>query len=106
MTNIKQHEGETLRSYLRHFKDEAARVHSAPEGGVLFAAMGGVHPKIKLWNDLQERDCRTLEEFYARVEKYLRVENVEEALGKADSPTKNSKDKKRKHEELKSNDQK
>ena len=52
-------------------------------------------------------DCRTLEESYAKVEKYLRVENVEEALGKADSPTKNSKDKKekkKKREEFKSND--
>ena len=65
-----------------------------------------VHPKTKLWNDLQERDCRTLEEFYARDEKYLRVENAEETLRKADSPTKNSKNKKRKHEEPKLNDQK
>ena len=23
--------------------------------------------KTKLWNDMEERDCRTLEEFYARV---------------------------------------
>ena len=109
MTNIKQREGETLKSYLKHFNDEAAKVHSVPEDGVLFAAMGGVCPKTKLWNDLQERDCRTLEEFYARAEKYLRVENTEEALGKTDSPIKNPKDKKekkRKNEESKPNDQK
>ena len=71
--------------------------------------MGGVHPKTKLWNDLQEIDYRTLEEFYARAQKYLLVENVDEALGKAYSLTKNSKDKKekkRKPEESKSNDQK
>ena len=71
--------------------------------------MGGVHPKTKLWHNLQEKDCRTLKEFYARAEKYLRVENVEEALGKVDSPTKISKDKKekkRKHEVPKPNDQK
>ena len=52
LTNIKQREGETLKSYLKRFSDEAARVHNAPEDGVLFAAMGGVHPKTKLWNDL------------------------------------------------------
>ena len=71
--------------------------------------MGGVPPKTQLWNDLQERDYRTLEEFYARDEKYLFIENVEVALGKADYPTKNSKDKKekkRKLKESKSNDQK
>ena len=109
MTNIKQREGETLKSYLKRFSDEAARVHSAPKGRVLFASMGGGCPKTKLWKDLQERDCRTLEEFYATIEKYLRVGNAEEALGKADSPTKNSKDKKEKkskHEESKPNDQK
>ena len=109
MTNIKQCKGETFKSYLKWFSDEATRVHSVPESRVLFAAMGGVRPKTKLWNDLQKRDCRTFEEFYARTEKYLRVENAEEALGKADSPTINSKDKKekkRKHEEPKLNDQK
>ena len=56
---------------------------------------------------MQERDCRTLKEFYARAEKYLLVENAKEALGKIDSPTKNSKDKKekkRKPEESKPND--
>ena len=109
MTNIKKREGETFKSYLKWFNDKAARVHSVPEGGVLFYAMGGVRPKTKLWNDLQERDCRTLEEFYAKAEKYLCVENVEEALGKDDSPTKNSKDKKEnksKPEESKPNDQK
>ena len=36
----------------------------------------------------------------------MRVENVEDALGKANSPIKNFEYKKRKHEELKSNDQK
>ena len=68
--------------------------------------MGGVYPKTKLWNNLQERDSTTLEEFYAKAEKYLCVENANEALGKADSPTKNSKDKKRKQEEPKPDDQK
>ena len=110
MTNIKQCEGETLKFYLKRFNDEAARVHSAPEGGVLFAAMSGVCLKTKLWNDLQERDCRALEEFYARAEKYLRIENTEEALGKIDSSTKNPKENKkemkRKNEESKPNDQK
>ena len=109
MTNIKQREGETLKSYLKHFSDEAARVYSVSEGGVLFAAMGRVCSKTKLWNNLQERDCRTLEEFYARAEKYLCLKNTEEALGKTDSPTKNpedKKEKKRKNEESKPNDQK
>ena len=71
--------------------------------------MGGVRPKTKLWNDLQERDCRTLEEFYARAEKYLRVKNTEEALGKTNSPIKDPKDKKekkKKNEKSKPNDQK
>ena len=68
--------------------------------------MGGVCPKTKLWNNLKERDYMTLKEFYVRAEKYLRVENVEEAQGKANSPTKNSKDKKRKHKEPKPNEQK
>ena len=54
--------------------------------------MGGVYLKTKFWNDLQKG---TFKEFYARAEKYLRVENAEEALGKADFPTKNPRIRKR-----------
>ena len=67
--------------------------------------MGGVCPKSKLWNDLQERDCRALEEFYVRAEKYLHVENTVEAFEKIDSPIKSpkedKKEKRRKNEESK-----
>ena len=52
LTNIKQCEGKTLKSYLKWFSNEATRVHSTPEGGVLFTVIGGVCPKTKLWNDL------------------------------------------------------
>ena len=43
--------------------------------------------ETKLRNDLLERDRRTFEEFYTRAEKYLHIENAEEALENTYSPT-------------------
>ena len=91
LTNIKQREGETLKSYLKQFSDEATRVHSVPKGGILFTAMGGVYPKTKLWNDLQERDCRTFEEFSANAEKYLHLRMLKRPWGKLTPPPKTPK---------------
>ena len=64
--------------------------------------MGGVRPKTKLWNDLQKKDCKTLEEFYAKTEKYLCVENAEGALGKAEPLPKTPRTRKKRKGNLKS----
>ncbi|PON44063.1 hypothetical protein PanWU01x14_269990 [Parasponia andersonii] len=42
--------------------------------------MAGVRPETKLWEKLLERECRTLEDFYRRVGRHLRLESSHENL--------------------------
>ncbi|PON66054.1 hypothetical protein PanWU01x14_112810 [Parasponia andersonii] len=73
---------ETLRSYLNRFTSELAKVNNPPEGGVLNLMMARVRPETKLCEELLERECRTLEEFYRRVGRHIRVESLCENLHK------------------------
>ncbi|PON68759.1 hypothetical protein PanWU01x14_093650, partial [Parasponia andersonii] len=43
---------------------------------------GWVRPETKLWEELLERECRTLEDFYRRVGRHLRLESSRENLQK------------------------
>ncbi|PON35783.1 hypothetical protein PanWU01x14_333490 [Parasponia andersonii] len=40
--------------------------------------MAGVRLETKLWEKLLKRECRTLEDFYRRVGRHLRVESSRE----------------------------
>ena len=39
--------------------------------GVLEHIMSGVLPETKLWEELQDQDCRILAEFYRKASKHL-----------------------------------
>ncbi|PON70440.1 hypothetical protein PanWU01x14_081090, partial [Parasponia andersonii] len=79
---IRQGLEETLRSYLNRFTSELAKVNNLPEGRVLTLMMVEVRPKTKLWEELLEREYKTLEDFYQRVGRHLRVEFCQENLHK------------------------
>ena len=52
--------------------------------------MAGVQAETKLWEELLERECRTLEDFYRRVGRHLRVESSRENLHKTKGGGKDS----------------
>lgn len=73
----------SLKSYINHFNAEFLKVSYALDVGVLAHLTSGVLPKIRFWDDLQDKDCKTLPEFYRMAGKYLRIENIQEALDTA-----------------------
>ena len=87
MGNVKQKKGESLKLYLNHFTTEQARVRWAPDEGVLVHLTNGVLPRIPLWDELQQKECRSIRKFYKKASKLLKLENLKEALHKAQEAT-------------------
>ena len=80
LDNVKQREIKSLKSYLARFNAELARVTYALDEGVLAHITFGVLSESKLWEELQEKECRTLADFNRKEDKHLRIENSKKAL--------------------------
>ena len=80
LTSIKQGLHETLKAYVRSFNKELSAIHNPQENGVLMAAISGVQPETPFWDKLQKDECKTLQEFYRRVDKIMRLENAKEVV--------------------------
>ena len=46
----------------------------------MMATISGVRPDTPLWDKLQKDECKTLAEFYRRVDKIMRLETAREAI--------------------------
>ena len=44
------------------------------------AAISGVRPETLFWDKLQKDECKTLEEFYKRADKIMRLETAREVV--------------------------
>ena len=89
--NVKQKKGETLKSYINHFNDVSNFLIWSPDVGVLSHLTNGVLPETPLQDDLQQKECHSIEEFYRKVRKYLKLEDSKEALRKAKGALTNKK---------------
>ena len=69
-----------MKSYLNHFTIEQARVKWALDTGVLAHLTNEVQSR---WDKLQQKECRSTNEFYKKASKFLKLENSKEALHKA-----------------------
>ena len=49
--------------------------------------MNGVLHKALFWDELQQKKCRSVDEFYRKVRKYLKLEDSKEALRKTEGAT-------------------
>ena len=65
---------------------ELACVTYATNEGVLAYVTFGVLLESKLWEGLEEQDCKTLTEFYKKVGKHLQIKSSKEALYKSQDP--------------------
>ena len=81
--NVKQKNGESLKSYLNHFIIELAHVRWALDAGILAHLTNGVLSETPLWDELQQKECRNVGEFYRKANKFLKLENSKEASNKA-----------------------
>ncbi|XP_062075804.1 uncharacterized protein LOC133779923 [Humulus lupulus] len=66
LTNVRQHPGESLKSYLAKFNIEVARV--------------GVLPGSPLWDDMQRKPVRSIVEFNTQAQRFVNVEEARSAL--------------------------
>ena len=53
------------------------------EGGILAHLTNGVLPETPFWEELQQKECRSVSEFYRKANKFLKLENSKDALHKA-----------------------
>ena len=54
----------------------------SPDAGILAHLNNGVLPKTLFWDELQQKECWRVDEFYWKARKYLKLEDSKEALHK------------------------
>ena len=69
-----------LKAYIKYFNDELATIHNLQENRVMMAAISGVRPKTPFWDKLQKDKCKSLQEFYRRTDKIMRLKTAREAV--------------------------
>ena len=52
------------------------------DAGILAHLTNGVLPETPFWDELQQKECRSVDEFYRKARKYLKLEDSKEALRK------------------------
>ena len=85
--NLKQKQGETLKSYINYFNDMSNFVTWSPDARILAHLTNGVLLEISFWDELQQKECRKVDEFYRKACKYLKLEDTKEALCKIKGTT-------------------
>ena len=85
--NVKQKKGETLKLYINRFNDMSNFVTWSPHAGILTHLMNGVPPETPFWDKLQQKECRSVDEFYRKSHKYLKLEDSKEAMHKTKGTT-------------------
>ena len=85
--NVKQKKGETLQSYINYFNEMSNFVVWSLVAGILAHLTNGVLLKTAFWDELQQKECRSVDEFYRKACKYLKLEDFKDALRKADRAT-------------------
>ena len=91
LVNIEQKKGESLKSYINCFNKTLAFVMWSPDRGILAHLTNRVLPEILLWDKLQQKECRSVNEFYRKASKFLKLEDSKEALHKAEKASANKK---------------
>ena len=85
--NVKQKKGETLKSYINHFNDMSNFVTWWSDARILAHLTNGVLPEAPFWDELQQKECRSVDEFYRKVCKNLKLEDSKEAMRKIEGMT-------------------
>ena len=67
--NVKQKKGETLKSYINHFNDMSDFVTWSPDAGILAHLTNGVLPKTPFRDELQQKECQSIDKFYRKARK-------------------------------------
>ena len=69
----------------------SAYVTWSPDTGILAHLTNEVLPETPFWDELQQKEYRSVNEFYRKASKFLKLENSEEALHKVEGTPTNKK---------------
>ena len=58
-----------------------------PNVGILAHLINWVLPGTPFWDELQQKECQSVDEFYRKAQKYLKLEDSKEALRKTEGMT-------------------
>ena len=72
---------ESLKSYLNYFTTELAYVIWTLDASILAHLTNGVLPETPFWEELQQKECRSVSEYFRKANKFLKLENSKEDKG-------------------------
>ena len=72
-----------LEVLLEPFIEESAYVRWTLDAGILAHLTNRVLPETSFWDELQQKEYRSVSKFYRKENKFLKLENSKEALYKA-----------------------
>ena len=73
-----------MKSYINHFNEMSNFMMWSPDVRVLAHLTNGVLPETPFWDELQQKECRSVSEFYRKASKFLKLKDSKEALRKAE----------------------
>ncbi|KAM6543250.1 hypothetical protein CsatB_007697 [Cannabis sativa] len=77
LTNIKQLPTETLKNFIKRFKEEASKTKKVDDGQQLTLLQAGIRTGTPFWNELQQERAANLQDFQKRVQKYINLEEAQ-----------------------------
>ena len=66
LRNVKQKKGETLKSYINCFNDMSNFETQSPDARILAHLTNGVLLETLFWDELQQKECQNVDEFYRK----------------------------------------
>ena len=75
-------EGRNLKSDINHFNYMSNFVTCSLGVGILAHLTNGLLLETSFWDELQRKECRSVDEFYRKAHKYLKLKDFKEALHK------------------------
>ena len=76
-----------MKSYINRFNKMSNFVAWSQDARILAHLTNDVLPEILFWDELQQKECWSLDEFYRKARKYLNLEDSKEALRKTEVTT-------------------
>ena len=85
--NVKKKKGVTLKFYIDRFNDMSKFVTWSPDVGILAHLMNEVLIDTPFWDELLQKECQSVDEFYRKARKYLKLKDSKKALSKIERTT-------------------
>lgn len=88
LVDIRQKEGESLKSYIQRFMQTASRAKIVGNEGKMMEITAGVRRQSDLWKSFKKNGVKTTQEFLDRADKYIKLEEALRNEGKSSPDSK------------------